>query len=163
MASGLPREALRFARAMGLDLAGLEPEAEEIWRRLDHLAGSDPEEYQRFVASQMQAGTNDPREKSQSSFRPVAGFSMRTTTTAGDGILVREEGVGKTLFVNFCSHAAVQRPETRGRSLEDMVSADGLEIPRLLGPPRNVEVLGENSICIDSVLHPEVLAQVLSR
>ena len=161
MASGLPREARQFAQQLGLDLAGLEPEAEEIWRRLDRLASSSPEEYQRFVAAQISAAESDPGERSRPSFRPLPGFCVRTTTSGGDGILVREGGEGKPLYVNFCSHAAVQRPKTKGRPLEDLLTADGLEVPLLLGAPRELEVMGQESICLDAVLHPEVIAQVL--
>ena len=161
MATGLPKEARRFAQQMGLDLTGLEPEAEEIWRRLDRLASNSPEEYQRFVASQISAAESDPAEKGRPSFRPLAGFSVKTCTTGGDGILVREGGMGKPLYVNFCSHAAVQRPETRGRALEDLLTADGLEVPLLLGLSRDVEVQGQPSLCLDAVMHPDVVTQVL--
>lgn len=37
-------------------------------------------------------------------FRPKAGFSVTTKTTSGDGLKVRMEGQGKTLFINFCQH-----------------------------------------------------------
>ena len=163
MASGLPKEARQFAERMGLDLTGLEPEAAEVWRRLDRLASSSPEEYRRFVAAQMSAAESDSGERSRPSFRPLPGFSVQTTTSGGDGILVREGGEGRPLFVNFCSHAAVQRPETRGRALEDLLTAEGLEVPLLLGTPRDAEVRGQSSICLDAVMHPEVVAQVPPR
>ena len=53
----LPKEAVQFAKSMGLDLSGLEPEAEDIWRMLDKLADSDPLQYQQFVAEQLKNGT----------------------------------------------------------------------------------------------------------
>jgi hypothetical protein len=51
---GLPAEALRFAKQLGIDLNGVEPEAREIWNQLNSLSMQDPVEYERFVSEQMQ-------------------------------------------------------------------------------------------------------------
>lgn len=38
---------------MGIDLTGLEPEAEEIWKKLNTLSSEKPDEYLEFVSQQM--------------------------------------------------------------------------------------------------------------
>lgn len=61
----LPPEAFKFGKQLGIDFKGLEPEAQEIWRQLEHLSNSDPIEYQRFIAQQMQAAKEEEEEKKQ--------------------------------------------------------------------------------------------------
>lgn len=72
MKSKLPKEALLFAKTMGLNLDGLEPEAEDIWKMLDDLSNKDPIQYQEFVSQQFQnqKETNDPSDNKRS-FRPI--------------------------------------------------------------------------------------------
>ena len=63
MSGVLPKEAIQFARRMGIDLTGLEPEAEEIWKKLNTLSSEKPDEYLEFVSQQMReskdAGASD--------------------------------------------------------------------------------------------------------
>ena len=101
------------------------------------------------------------REASAKAFRPNPGFCMVGVTTGGDGIKVREgSSQGKALFVNLCSHVAVQAPDLKGRQpLEALNSAEGLEIPLLLGDPRHIKIREQDSICVDALFHPSVLAQ----
>ncbi len=71
----LPKEAVRFAKSMGLDLDGLEPEAEDIWKMLDEMSKSDPMQYEEFVGQQLRSAkeeekTSDP-SKEKRSFRPT--------------------------------------------------------------------------------------------
>jgi hypothetical protein len=86
---------------------------------------------------------------------------MQSVTTGGDGIKIREKNKGKTLYVNFCSHKALQQPDCKGRSLDSLSTADGLEIPLLLGDVRELKIEEKDSICIDAIMHPDVLTQVL--
>lgn len=159
--SKLPKEALQFAKKMGLDLSGLEPEAEEIWRHLDGLASSNESEYLNFISQNAKDPSSDPPESStMRTFRPEACFSMKGMTTGGDGIKIREARQGKTLYVNFCGHKVVQPPELRGRPMESRVSADGLEIPLLLGEARHLTLANESCVCLDAVINPHVAAQV---
>eukprot|EP00981_Chlorochromonas_danica_P000425 scaffold96_cov167-Ochromonas_danica.AAC.32 len=73
----LPSDAIKFAKKLGVDIAGLEPEAAEIWSHLEKLSSSDPLEYDRFVADQMQLAKEEEEErktnkedKKDRSFRP---------------------------------------------------------------------------------------------
>lgn len=72
----LPAEALKFAKQFGLDLKGLEPEAQQIWKHLEKLSNESPVEYERFVSEQMQLAKeesdgNDPKKSGKGrSFRP---------------------------------------------------------------------------------------------
>lgn len=72
--SFLPPDALRFAKQLGIDLDGLEPEAKEIWNQLNALSMENPVEYQRFVSEQMQLAKeeNEGRKTADKgrSFRP---------------------------------------------------------------------------------------------
>ncbi len=69
----LPPDAHRFAKQMGIDLDGLEPEAREILNQLNTLSMENPIEYQRFVSDQMQLAKEESEGKSSDlkrSFRP---------------------------------------------------------------------------------------------
>ncbi len=71
----LPPEAMKFAKQMGLDLSGLEPEAMQIWSHLEKLSLDNPVEYERFVSEQMQAAKEEGGVSSSGnsgrSFRPT--------------------------------------------------------------------------------------------
>lgn len=70
----LPKEAVRFAKSMGLDLDGLEPEAEDIWKMLDEMSTSDPLRYEEFVGQQLRSTKEDEKATDagveKRSFRP---------------------------------------------------------------------------------------------
>lgn len=73
--SKLPKEAVKFAKSMGLDLNGLEPEAEDIWKMLDDMSSRDPIQYEEFVRQQFEsakdvADKKEPAEAEKRSFRP---------------------------------------------------------------------------------------------
>lgn len=71
----LPKEAVRFAKSMGLDLDGLEPEAEDIWKMLDEMSNANPMQYEQFVAEQLRSAKDDDGKKTEGSdkrsFRPT--------------------------------------------------------------------------------------------
>ena len=82
----LPPEALKFAKKMGIDLSGLEPEAQDIWKMLDEMSKNDPLQYQDFVRQQFENArveeeVTDKSNKttkvaSQRSFRPSGEFLL---------------------------------------------------------------------------------------
>jgi hypothetical protein len=163
--SKIPKEALQFAKKMGLDLSGLEPEAEEIWQKLNSMAETNEKEYVEFVAQSIQEGKDSgaaggDTASRKRTFRPDSSFSMQGITSGGDGIKIREGNKGKTLYVNFCGHKVVQIPELHGRRIEDMATADGLEIPLLLGELRHISIGTVDCICLDAVLNLDVALQV---
>lgn len=72
----LPKEAVKFAKSMGLDLSGLEPEAEDIWKMLDDMSTKDPMQYEEFVRQQFESAKDagdkkEPAEAEKRSFRPA--------------------------------------------------------------------------------------------
>jgi hypothetical protein len=70
----LPSDAVKFAKKLGIELDGLEPEAAEIWKQLERLS-EDPLEYERFISQQMllakeEEGTRGKNSSGERSFRP---------------------------------------------------------------------------------------------
>lgn len=159
----LPPQAALFAKQMGLDLTGLEAEAEDIWNKLNELSEDKPLEYESFVKEQLDGAKESPQDGSKPEtkyFRPKAGFCVRTRTTGGDGIKIRDENSGKKFFVNMCSFDAIEAPRDRsGRpAVDERMCADGLEFPLIVGPVRSwVTEAEEDSLAVDVVFHPAVL------
>ena len=98
-----------------------------------HLPGMIPGIVPSATTAKSQPNTSTPEEEKV--FRPKAGFSLSVQTTSGDGLKIRAEGQGKILFVNFCSHAALEPPfePQYGRVLDmptmwKLRSADGLQV-----------------------------------
>ncbi len=71
--------------------------------------------------------------------------------------IVQSEFTGKDLFVNLCGSPAIEKPTDKQGSVVtmDRFSADGLSVPLVVGPPRDVEE--SNSIAIDVVFNPLVV------
>ena len=171
----LPKEALEFAKKMGVDLSGLEAEAEDMWSMLNDMSERSGYEYDQFIKEQMDGARHeDERKKSGGSekdttegsgsyFRPHNGFSVESKTTAGeDGVKIREIGNnsgstgGKKIYINLCHHEALELPkDNQGRPVsENRLSADGLEIPLAIGPVREQS---KNEVAVDVVVHPSVI------
>ena len=141
-------EILSMMKSQGINVEGFEAEAEDIWESLDDMSKKNPEEYRDFIRSQYESsltsqGDQNEEEKSTATnmptesdrfFRPIAGFSIKSKTSAGDGIKVRFADDGKIIFINFCSHPAIEAPLDRmghhigTRNLSQMTSADGLKV-----------------------------------
>lgn len=163
---GLPKAAKKFAQQMGLDLTGLEAEAEDMWEMLNKMSVEEPAAYENFVEEQMKqqkAEQNIPENEKPKGrmFRPHAGFCIKCRTTGNDGIKVRDFGSnsGKDFYLNFVSHEAIEAPKDRNGKpvLDDRgASADGLEIPLLIGPSREVDSL---TLAVDVVVHPVIIAR----
>lgn len=62
---------MAFAKSMGVDLKGMEPEAEEIWKMLDKMSKEDPIQYENFLRQQYEIAQNTEEDKNTKSFRPT--------------------------------------------------------------------------------------------
>lgn len=158
----LPAAAIKMAKRMGVNLDGFELEAEEIWKKLDDMAANKPVEYQAFLDQQYTIqleeeakksvpdgtqpevkGGSDRSATSESAdryFRPENGFAIKVKTTGNDGLKIRSAGEGKTLYINFCHHLALDIPmDAFGTQVINFTSANGLSIPLVVGPIRDLE------------------------
>jgi hypothetical protein len=132
-----------------------------MWAMLNKMSMESPGEYEQFVGEQLKKGKLQEESAEGSTgrmIRPKAGFCIKCITTGNDGLKVRDfnHHMGKDFFINFCSHEALEPPkDARGRPvLDDRMSADGMEIPLVVGPHRDID---ENSIGIDVVIHPVLI------
>lgn len=143
-------DVFEMMKKQGINIEGFEAEAEDIWSSLNSMSEKDPDEYRKFIQSQYEESKTDSDASRKSSghskqaatqksdedrfFRPVAGFSISTRTSGGDGLKIRGDGEGKGLFINFCSHPAIEAPlDCSGRPAEmrDFYrtrSAEGLQV-----------------------------------
>lgn len=139
---------IAMMKKQGINMDGFEAEAEDIWKSLDDMSAKDPDEYRKFIQNQYEesqeedsksSGTASSSSETKSAteerfFRPTAGFSMKTKTSGGDGIKIRGDGDGKVLYLNFCSHPAIEAPLDRnGRPADTkdsyrLVTMDGLQV-----------------------------------
>jgi hypothetical protein len=174
--SSLPPEVKKFAKQMGLNLHGLEAEAEDIWEMLTKMSMNNPLEYEQFVAEQIKNGKlnenpqneattpspgADPTSTPSRMIRPKVGFCIVCLTTGNDGIKVRvnQTNSGKKFFINFCSHEGIEVPKDKyGNPVyDDRVSADGMEIPLVIGNHRDID--DNQSLAIDVIVHPIVISR----
>ena len=102
---------------------------------------STPSPSQPSAPAPSSAGTApQPSRGGDRYFRPDNGFCIRTKTTGNDGLKIRAEGQGKTLYINFCSHLAVDLPmDAFGTQVVNFTSANGLSVPLVVGPIRDLE------------------------
>lgn len=139
---------LSMMRNQGINVEGFEAEAEDIWESLDNMSKKNPEEYRDFIRSQYENSLMPQKEQNgevestapnnstecDRFFRPIAGFAIKSKTSRGDGIKVRFEDDGKIIFINFCSHPAIEAPLDQNghyvdtRDLYLKKSADGLKV-----------------------------------
>lgn len=138
-----------------------------MWEMLNKMSMEEPAAYENFVDEQMRqqkAEENLPESEKKSAgrmFRPSPGFCIQCRTTGNDGIKIRDFGAnsGKDLYLNFVSHEAIEPPKDKsGRPVLDDrgASADGLELPLLIGPVRDVDT---TTLAVDVVFHPVILAR----
>lgn len=138
-----------------------------MWEMLNKMSVDEPAEYENFVDEQMRqqkaedSVPEDQKPNKGRMFRPKVGFCIKCRTTGNDGIKIRDFGAnsGKDLFLNFVSHEAIEPPKDKsGRPVLDDrgASADGLELPLLIGPLRDVD---SDTLAVDVVLHPVILAR----
>jgi len=183
---GMPKEAIEFAKKMGINISGLEAEAQDIWKMLETMSDNDPIGYAKFMQEHLDKEKMEEEMKSAEKepegqfFRPVVGFCVEMQTCGGnDGMKIREinqkSQSGKSLYVNMTSHKALEPPKDQntGRpiSLEgNRSTADGLELPLAIGPVRDHNMREESSgsdgdvletacLVVDVVVHPYVVHQ----
>ena len=137
-----------------------------MWEMLNKMSVEEPAAYENFVDEQMRqqkAEANIPESEKPKGrmFRPQAGFCIKCRTTGNDGIKIRDFGAnsGKDFYINFVSHEAIEPPKDKNGKpvLDDRgASADGLEIPLLIGPARDVD---SGTMAVDVVIHPVVISR----
>ena len=168
------KDVLEFMNKMGVNVEGLEHEVKDIWKMLNDMSVNDPMQYQKFVDEQISGFRETDKTKSDAKsgtalgeegdvrhFRPSGGFVFSATTTSGDGLVVREAGMGKTLYVNICHSNTIEAPkDAQGKEVTTYLSStSGLEIPMVVGDVRDVEK-GE-SIAVDVVMHESVVNECM--
>jgi hypothetical protein len=133
---------------------------------LNKMSVEEPVAYENFVDEQMrqqkaEEGIPEGEKPKGRMFRPTVGFCIKCRTTGNDGIKIRDFGAnsGKDFYLNFVSHEAIEPPKDKsGRPVLDDrgASADGLELPLLIGPARDVD---STTMAVDVVFHPVVLVR----
>ena len=171
----LPKDALKFAKQMGIDMKGLEAEAEDIWSMLNDMSEKNFDEYQSFIQQQFkeqkeaETAASEGKEKDDTKFiRPIAGFAVETTTLSGDGVKVRQTDasgapMGKVMYVNVCSHEAVEQPMdyNGGRIAGNWTTTADLQIPLVIGPTRDLE---ENTkMAVDALVNISVIERCVKQ
>ena len=164
MAHKLPKDVRKFASQMGVDLSGMEAEAEDMWAMLNKMSDESPAQYEQFIKQQMEeakeGGVGDKDDDTVQSFRPNAGLCIQVSTTGGDGVKIRDiqAQTGRVMFINLVHHKALELPKDKNGTpvTEDRMSADGLEIPMALSPMRDLD---DGSMAMDVVFHPSVIAR----
>ena len=138
---------------LGSDGKKLTPEdlkqADALWKMLDDMYETDPEEYKNFIEKQMQEGkeagfklpgqenvdeaaggkqADSIRANPKASFTPNGGFVVKT----------KRRYTGDKVFLNMCSHPGVQIPTTANGSTvkEDTPGQFARQIPLLISAPR---------------------------
>ena len=168
------KDALEFMKKMGVNMEGMEHEVQDIWKMLNDMSTNDPLQYQKFVDDQIsnfreaevmkgkvesEGGGGNGFEDDVRHFRPNAGFVFSCTTTSGDGLIVREAGKGKTLYVNICHSNTIEKPKDgQGKEVTMYISStSGLEIPLVVSSIRDVGE--EEAIAVDVVMHESVVKE----
>lgn len=159
--SQLPKDVRKFASQMGVDLSGMEAEAEDMWEMLNKMSADSPAQYEQFIKQQFEdAKEGGADDDGAQSFRPTAGVCVQVNTIGGDGIKIRDmqSQTGKIMFINLVHHKALELPKDKdGKAVtEDRMTADGLEIPLALSPMRDLD---DDSMALDIVFHPSVIAR----
>lgn len=85
--NALPADVIKFAKQMGIDLEGLEPEAQEIWTKLNDMSMRDPSQYEKFVAEQMEIAKEEGLigDKKTTPSVPSSSSSNETKTFRPEG------------------------------------------------------------------------------
>lgn len=77
MSRKLPKEALAFAKTLGVDLKGLEPEAEDIWKMLEEMSTNSPAQYENFIQQTFEenksASEGNSNDSTERFIRPKSG------------------------------------------------------------------------------------------
>ncbi|GMH96213.1 hypothetical protein TrVE_jg6443 [Triparma verrucosa] len=162
MAGGLPKEVVAMAKQMGLDMATMGSQAEDMWAMLNDMSEKDPDKYEAFIKEQME-GAEEGGGKGQRTFTPTSCFVVKTRFAAAKGMKIKNSnGVDATgkLFVNMCSHDGVQRPlNSEGQPVaEDRPHLDNMQIPLVVSDMRScTDNSDEKVAAVDVVYNPWVI------
>jgi hypothetical protein len=183
MAAGggkLPTDIKQIAAKMGVDITGMEAEAEDMWEMLNKMSSDSPAQYDQFIKQQFEEASKEGGDSTKEDdddnrvqqFRPNAGICLQAQTIGGnDGIKIRDANAqsGKVMYVNLVHHKALELPKDKnGQPVsEERMTADGLEIPLAVSPVRDIPGTNSSSssnsdMAVDVVFHPSVIARCQS-
>ena len=140
-----------MAKAFGLDVSTLGEQAESMWEMLNNLHDTDPAGYDNFIKDQIKEMNSAAR--GERTLTPEKGFVVKTFVKASNGT----KDVLKKLFVNFCSHEAVEKPIDRyGEKVSDSTKdVANAQIPMIISSLRDFkDMSGSYCHTIDVVLNP---------
>ena len=140
-----------MAKAFGLDVSTLGEQAESMWEMLNNLHDTDPAGYDNFIKEQIKEMNSAAR--GERTLTPEKGFVVKTFVKARNGT----KDVLKKLFVNFCSHEAVEKPIDRyGEKVSDSTKdVANAQIPMIISSLRDFkDMSGSYCHTIDVVLNP---------
>ena len=140
-----------MAKAFGLDVSTLGEQAESMWEMLNNLHDTDPAGYDNFIKEQIKEMNSAAR--GERTLTPEKGFVVKTCVKARNGT----KDVLKKLFVNFCSHEAVEKPIDRyGEKVSDSTKdVANAQIPMIISSLRDFkDMSGSYCHTIDVVLNP---------
>lgn len=95
--------------------------------------------------------------------RPNTGFVFSCTTTANDGIKIRDSSnAGKQLYVNVCHHDAIEKPkDCKGVVVtKNINTTPGMEIPLVVGSLRHIE--DNSALAVDVIVHGSIVGVCLN-
>lgn len=90
----------------------------------------------------------------------IAGFFVETESFGGDGVKIRDASdksmQKKKLYVNFCGSQLIEEPKDKNGKAVDVgrETADGLQIPLIIGKVRKFEDVGN---VVDIIMSPKVM------
>jgi hypothetical protein len=160
---GMPSEVIAMARQMGLTAEDMK-QVNSMWKNMDDLAESDPDSYKKFTSEIIAEGPPEKGGKPKT-FIPSPSFvvKLKTKTDGGSGMKVSTRSGPTKFFMNMTSCPAVEPPKDHyGRPVEaqERRSADGLEIPLLVGEVRTCsDHSGDKdaALAVDAVFNPWVM------
>eukprot|EP00743_Colponemidia_sp_Colp-15_P005291 GILK01005690.1.p1 GENE.GILK01005690.1~~GILK01005690.1.p1 ORF type:complete len:360 (+),score=68.12 GILK01005690.1:42-1082(+) len=143
---------------MEQSLPDLKSHADHFWKHLNELAESDPEEYKKFIQSQLQDGMKEiEKEKNEKrsqapAIQPESGFAVRTA------LKQTTDTHPSKIYINICHSTQVLRPVTSEGRLavtdEDMNAAF---IPISIYKVKTVKSMsGADCVIYDAVVHTAV-------
>ena len=149
--------------------------ADALWKMLDDMYETDPEEYKKFIETQMregkEAGFQLPGQGAGGPVEEVGAgktdsvrstSSMGGTFTPNGGFVVKTKRryTGDKVFLNVCSHPGVQKPMVANGNEVDANTPGQFarQIPLLISKPRQGLDSSKNPVtAFDCVFNPWVI------